>query len=96
MITSNLVADSTPMLGITWKCMMGYSEDSSNAMCRCKCAFSALLGSNETYVCFFSTRIAIAGTIGTGLFLGSGHALSGAGPLGALIAYALVGTVAYS
>ncbi|KII86065.1 hypothetical protein PLICRDRAFT_178353 [Plicaturopsis crispa FD-325 SS-3] len=40
--------------------------------------------------------IAIAGTIGTGLFLGSGEALSGAGPLGALIAYALVGTVAYS
>ncbi|KIJ21136.1 hypothetical protein PAXINDRAFT_6905 [Paxillus involutus ATCC 200175] len=40
--------------------------------------------------------IAIAGTLGTGLFLGSGKALSGAGPLGALIAYALVGTVAYS
>ncbi|KAI0792215.1 general amino acid permease 1 [Abortiporus biennis] len=40
--------------------------------------------------------IAIAGTIGTGLFLGSGHALQGAGPLGALIAYGLVGTVAYS
>ncbi|KAF9038572.1 general APC amino acid permease [Panaeolus papilionaceus] len=40
--------------------------------------------------------IAIAGTIGTGLFLGSGHALQAAGPLGALIAYALVGTVAYS
>ncbi|KAF8645075.1 hypothetical protein AX16_008133 [Volvariella volvacea WC 439] len=40
--------------------------------------------------------IAIAGTIGTGLFLGSGHALQGAGPLGALIAYALVGTIAYS
>jgi len=40
--------------------------------------------------------IAIAGTIGTGLFLGSGKALQGAGPLGALIAYALVGTVAYS
>ncbi|KIJ21086.1 hypothetical protein PAXINDRAFT_66437 [Paxillus involutus ATCC 200175] len=38
----------------------------------------------------------IAGTIGTGLFLGSGEALSGAGPVGALIAYALVGTVAYS
>lgn len=75
--------------------MMGYSEDSSNAMCRCKCAFFALLGSNEN-LCFFFTRIAIAGTIGTGLFLGSGHALSGAGPLGALIAYALVGTVAYS
>ncbi|KAG6812338.1 hypothetical protein H0H92_003325 [Tricholoma furcatifolium] len=40
--------------------------------------------------------IAIAGTIGTGLFLGSGHALRGAGPLGALIAYVVVGTVAYS
>ncbi|KAF4611143.1 hypothetical protein D9613_007110 [Agrocybe pediades] len=40
--------------------------------------------------------IAIAGTIGTGLFLGSGGALASAGPLGALIAYALVGTVAYS
>ncbi|KAL4062542.1 general APC amino acid permease [Scleroderma citrinum] len=40
--------------------------------------------------------IAIAGTLGTGLFLGSGQALSGAGPLGALIAYSLVGTVAYS
>ncbi|KAN0132710.1 Amino acid permease/ SLC12A domain containing protein [Lactarius tabidus] len=38
----------------------------------------------------------IAGTIGTGLFLGSGSALHGAGPLGALIAYILVGTVAYS
>ncbi|KAG1738964.1 general APC amino acid permease [Suillus lakei] len=40
--------------------------------------------------------IAIAGTLGTGLFLGSGKALSGAGPVGALIAYALVGTVAYA
>ncbi|THH16695.1 hypothetical protein EW146_g3987 [Bondarzewia mesenterica] len=40
--------------------------------------------------------IAIAGTIGTGLFLGSGSALAGAGPLGALIAYALLGTVAYA
>lgn len=40
--------------------------------------------------------IAIAGTIGTGLFLGSGEALRVAGPLGALIAYVLVGTVAYS
>ncbi|OJT02950.1 Dicarboxylic amino acid permease [Trametes pubescens] len=40
--------------------------------------------------------IAIAGTLGTGLFLGSGHSLQAAGPLGALIAYALVGTAAYS
>ena len=40
--------------------------------------------------------VQIAGTIGTGLFLGSGSALQGAGPLGALLAYLLVGTVAYS
>ena len=38
----------------------------------------------------------VAGTIGTGLFLSSGSALHGAGPLGALIAYLMVGTVAYS
>ncbi|KAI0642018.1 general amino acid permease 1 [Trametes meyenii] len=40
--------------------------------------------------------IAIAGTLGTGLFLGSGHALQAAGPLGALIAYAFVGSTAYA
>ncbi|KAI1786152.1 general amino acid permease 1 [Ganoderma leucocontextum] len=40
--------------------------------------------------------IAIAGTLGTGLFLGSGHSLQAAGPLGALIAYAFVGTTAYA
>ncbi|KAH7105903.1 general APC amino acid permease [Auriculariales sp. MPI-PUGE-AT-0066] len=40
--------------------------------------------------------IAIAGTIGTGLFLGSGSALRQAGPAGALIGYLIVGTVAYS
>ncbi|KAG8861497.1 hypothetical protein FRB96_002946 [Tulasnella sp. 330] len=40
--------------------------------------------------------IAIAGTIGTGLFLGSGKALERAGPLGALMAYAFIGSVAYS
>ncbi|XP_006461751.1 hypothetical protein AGABI2DRAFT_205624 [Agaricus bisporus var. bisporus H97] len=40
--------------------------------------------------------IAIAGTIGTGLFLGSGSALQGAGPAGALIAYLLIGSVAYA
>ena len=38
----------------------------------------------------------IAGTLGTGLFLGSGKALSGAGPLGALLAYAFIGSVAYA
>lgn len=40
--------------------------------------------------------IAIAGTLGTGLFLGTGEAIRTAGPLGALISFALVGSVAYS
>lgn len=38
----------------------------------------------------------IAGTLGTGLFLGSGKALQGAGPLGALMAYAFIGSIAYA
>lgn len=40
--------------------------------------------------------LAIAGTIGTGLLLGSGHAIQQAGSLSTLIAYAHVGTVAYA
>ncbi|KAE8348599.1 amino acid permease [Aspergillus coremiiformis] len=40
--------------------------------------------------------IAIGGTIGTGLFIGSGTAISKAGPVGALIAYLFVGTIVYS
>jgi amino acid transporter len=40
--------------------------------------------------------IAIAGTLGTGLFLGTGGAIRTGGPLGALIAFVLVGSVAYS
>lgn len=40
--------------------------------------------------------IAIGGTIGTGLFIGSGGALHNSGPAGALIAYAFVGTLVYS
>ncbi|KAK9452404.1 amino acid permease/ SLC12A domain-containing protein [Limtongia smithiae] len=39
--------------------------------------------------------IALAGTLGTGLFLGSGKAIRHAGPAGALIAYILVGTVVW-
>lgn len=40
--------------------------------------------------------IAIGGTIGTGLFIGSGSAIATAGPVGALIAYIFIGTVVYS
>jgi amino acid transporter len=35
--------------------------------------------------------IALAGTIGTGLFLGSGRAISNGGPLGAFLGYSIVG-----
>lgn len=38
--------------------------------------------------------IAIAGTIGTGLFLSSGKAVARSGPLGALLAYSVVGAAA--
>ncbi|KAJ3556350.1 hypothetical protein NPX13_g10155 [Xylaria arbuscula] len=40
--------------------------------------------------------IAIGGTVGTGLFLGSGKALATAGPVGCLIAFLFVGTIVYS
>lgn len=40
--------------------------------------------------------IAIGGTVGTGIFIASGTAISHAGPAGALIAYAFVGTLVYS
>ncbi|KAF8178091.1 amino acid permease/ SLC12A domain-containing protein [Mycena galopus ATCC 62051] len=39
------------------------------------------------------SMIAIAGTIGTGLFLGSGKALANGGPVGALLGYFLVGMI---
>ncbi|KAJ5098133.1 Arginine permease CAN1 [Penicillium argentinense] len=40
--------------------------------------------------------IAIGGTIGTGLFIGSGTALAHSGPVGALIAYIFIGTIVFS
>lgn len=38
--------------------------------------------------------IALAGTLGTGLFLSSGAAIQRGGPLGALLGYSIMGTVA--
>ncbi|KAK9475049.1 amino acid permease/ SLC12A domain-containing protein [Dipodascopsis tothii] len=40
--------------------------------------------------------IALAGTLGTGLFLASGKAITHAGPAGALIAYLLVGSIVWA
>lgn len=40
--------------------------------------------------------IALAGTIGTGLFLSSGQAIAAAGPLGAFMAYSIVGLSVFS
>lgn len=40
--------------------------------------------------------IAIGGTIGTGIFLGTGSALAKAGPVSCLISYIFVGSILYS
>lgn len=42
------------------------------------------------------SMIALGGTIGTGLFIGTGSALGNAGPVGMLIAYVFMATVVYS
>jgi hypothetical protein len=39
--------------------------------------------------------IALAGTLGTGLFLGSGKTIAHGGPVGSLLSYILTGSVAY-
>ncbi|KAF2011952.1 histidine permease [Aaosphaeria arxii CBS 175.79] len=40
--------------------------------------------------------VAIGGTVGTGVFIASGRSIATAGPVGALLAYAFVGTLVYS
>lgn len=40
--------------------------------------------------------VAIGGTIGTGIFIASGASIATAGPVGALLAYAFIGTLVYS
>ncbi|KAJ2895145.1 hypothetical protein MKZ38_006862 [Zalerion maritima] len=40
--------------------------------------------------------LAIGGTIGTGLFIGTGSALASSGPLSCLIAFAFMGTIVYT
>ncbi|TDL19138.1 amino acid permease [Rickenella mellea] len=42
------------------------------------------------------SMIAIGGTIGTGLFVGSGEALHNGGPVGLLLGYCIMGAVVYS
>ncbi|KAJ5681929.1 uncharacterized protein N7477_001869 [Penicillium maclennaniae] len=42
------------------------------------------------------SMIAIGGTIGTGLFIGSGTAIAYAGPVGALLAFLFVGSIVFS
>lgn len=42
------------------------------------------------------SMIALGGTIGTGLFIGTGSALRDAGPVGMLIAYVFMATIVYS
>ena len=40
-------------------------------------------------------KIAIGGTIGSGLFLGSGNSLAKGGPASMLISYAIVGAIVF-
>lgn len=43
-----------------------------------------------------TSNLCLGGTIGTGLFISSGSAVSTAGPVGALIAYIFIGTIVFS
>lgn len=56
-------------------------------------AFSELTSTKRGLKQRHVQMIALAGTIGTGLFLGTGRALAQGGPLGILLAYCIVGTL---
>lgn len=55
---------------------------------------SKLLFTASARLTIHNQMIAIAGTIGTGLFLSSGKAVARSGPLGALLAYSVMGAAA--
>ncbi|KAI6783966.1 Arginine permease-like protein [Emericellopsis cladophorae] len=59
-------------------------------------ALSSHTGLERTLTSRHLQFIAIGGTVGTGLFLGTGGALGSAGPAALLIAFAFVGAVVYS
>lgn len=61
--------------------------DTSNGVCSFEEVEQLRQGLHQRHI----QMIALAGTIGTGLFLGSGVALVNGGPLGAILAFTLVG-----
>lgn len=82
-------------------CLLGHAAPRAHQLPRAPAVVSHVLPFNFAdprlfYLPFLFRLAQIAGTLGTGLFLTSGKSLRQAGPLGALLAYVLVGTVAYS
>lgn len=70
-----------------------YSDDYSNDVAHGEIAHSEVKRDLQPR---HISMIALGGTIGTGLFIGTKSALSSAGPAGSLIAYAFMATIVYS